>query len=390
MSRAALFRAIQPDRKAALIESAHELSSDISAAADEIEEMRRIPAGLVKRFLETGIWRMGYPPQVDLLTRFEVIEIISGADGSAGWCTMLAGGGGGCLPGVDTGSLHELVDDKYAIVAGAVRPAGRAVHCEGGFRVSGRWPFVSGCNHATWIAGGCIVHDDGVPRLDSAGRPVLIFCYVPRSDIEIVDTWRTTGLRGTGSDDVVIDDVFVPAGRAFSPVPATPPSEIDPFLAVPGLSLLYHAPVVLGIARSALRKVIELTKNKVSARGSPVAREAQVQAEIAHAEALVGSARSYVIEVLSDICAVLERGERPSPHQRALCRLSISHAHRNCVEAVNRLYEIGSGASPYAKNGMDRLLRDMRTANQHIVADYKTFEVSGRMLLGMSPGEPMF
>src|SRR5690606_11687591 len=106
------------------------------------------------------------------------------------------GGGGGGLPGIDTSAMKELIVDPNAIAAGAVRPPGRAVRCDGGYCVSGRWPFVSGCNHATWIVGACVVYKDDAPKLDGSGKPEIIYCYFPKSKVEIIDTWLTTGLRG--------------------------------------------------------------------------------------------------------------------------------------------------------------------------------------------------
>lgn len=379
-----------PDSEA-LLQSARSLASEIQAFGDDIEENRRIPPSLVDKLIDTGIWRMGYSPEADVFTKFEVIEAIARADGSTGWCTMLAGGGGGGLPGVDKGSIDRILTSKRDVVAGAVRPSGRAVAVEGGYRIEGSWPFVSGCRHATWVCVGCVVHDGDNPRLDANGRPDVLYCYAPAKDVTILDTWRTTGLRGTGSHDIEIKSCFIPSTHAVRLFAETlEDGEVSPIAQVPGLSLLFHAAVILGIGRHAVDLATEYLKNKIGARGTAVARDAQVQAAIARAEGKVGAARSYMMQVLTDICGAFDRGEEVSMRDRALCRLAISHAHSECVAAVDLLFDIGGGSFSYAKNGMDRILRDVRTANQHIVADYKTFEFAGRMLMGQAPGDMMF
>jgi len=389
-----VFTSTRSETRELLLQAAREIALEIKAAGDEIEKERRVPPRLVAKLLDSGIWRMPFPPyEADMITRFEVIEIISAADGSAGWCTMLAGGHGGGPLG-SSGLPQELVADPHGVMAGAVRPSGRATPCDGGYRVTGRWPFMSGSDHATWFSGACVVYDGDAPRIDENGRRVIVSCFFPREEAEIIDTWRATGLRGSASHDVSVEDVFVPYERSFGSiadfVSADEDAPLSPFIAVPGLLMVFHTPVVLGIARRALDTLVAMTENKIGARGTPMQREAQVQATVAQAEGLIGSARSYALEVLSDVLSTLERNEKPSFRQRALCRLSVSHAHKACVQAVDMLYDIGGGASAYEKNGMDRLLRDVRTANQHIVGDYKSFEFAGRMLMGMKPGEPMF
>jgi alkylation response protein AidB-like acyl-CoA dehydrogenase len=335
---------------------------------------------------------MGHPPVVDIFTRFEVVEILSQADGSTGWCTMLAGGGGSGPLSVEGSVAQEMFGNGQSTVAGAARPSGRAVRTEGGYIVSGRWPFMSGCDYASWIWGASVVYDGDQARLNEAGRPIVVCCYFPVESCKIIDTWTTTGLRGTGSHDVEVSEVFVPDDRIFdffSPRTDTD-SSLEPLKAVPGLGLTVHSAVPIGIARSAIELVLELVESKVGARGTALRREAQLQATIARAEALVGSARAYQLEVLDDICTSLDRGEPPTHAQRAQSRLAITHTHKTCTEAVDMLYQISGGSSVYAKNGLDRKFRDIHTANQHIVADLKTYEFAGRMLMGMDPGEPLF
>ena len=375
----------------ALLEAARSLAPEIEASGDDIEQNRRIPPSLVKKLIDSGIWRMGYAPEADVFTKFEVIEAIGRADASTGWCTMLAGGGGGGLPGVDTEAINRILTSERDVVAGAVRPSGKATVVDGGYRIEGHWPFVSGCQHATSMCVGCVIHDGDEPRLDEAGRPDVIYCYVPAKEVTILDTWYTTGLKGTGSHDIEIKGCTIPADHAVRLFAETgDDGEMSPILKAPGLSLLFHAAVILGIGRHAIDIATEYLKDKTGARGTKVARDAQLQAAIAQAEAKVGSARSYMIEVLTDICGAFDRGEEISMRQRALCRLAISNAHRESVAAVNILFDIGGGSFSYAKNGMDRVLRDIRTGNQHIVADYKTFEFAGRMMMGQPPGDMMF
>jgi alkylation response protein AidB-like acyl-CoA dehydrogenase len=263
------------------------------------------------------------------------------------------------------------------------------VAVNGGYRVSGRWPFASGCQHSDWLVSGCRVFDADAPRLDRAGSQELLHCYLPAERCRILDTWTTTGLRGTGSHDVVADDVFVPAEHTFN-VFTSPILRDGPLYASPILLIAKHVGVPLGIARAAIEATIALAETKTTVGGSGLRDEVDAQMTIARADALVGSARGFVFDVVGEIWDSLTRGVPLSPRQRARFRLCLATATEQCVEVVDLMYRTGGGSSVYATNPLDRSLRDIHTVRQHYTVSSKILEAAGRVLLDLEPNAPGF
>ena len=202
-----------------LIEAAAELGPTITALRDEIERERRLPPGLVETLRKLGFFSLWLARdfggmELSLADFVRVIEALSQYDGSVGWCTSNAGTYGffsGFLP--EPVARRIFVNDKAAI-AGNLGPIGRAVVVDGGYRVTGRWAYGSGINHSEWILGGCVVHDGDGPRLQPDGTPETIIAFFPAHEVEMIDTWNVGGLRGTGSHDYQVANLFVPETHA--------------------------------------------------------------------------------------------------------------------------------------------------------------------------------
>ena len=383
------------DEAEAIVEAALALGPQIRAAAGEIEEGRRLPMPIVQAMKGAGVFRMTMPrawgcPEADPLTQVRVIEALSLADGSVGWCAMIGSDGGYFSAYLDQAVGREMYRDLDAVTASVLRPVGRALAVEGGYRVSGRWAFASGCQHSTWMANMCVVFEGNAPRMKANGNPETLVCFLPGAECEVIDTWTTTGLRGSGSHDVAAQDVFVPAERTFRLL-SQPPQRPGPLYAFPIMFASNLPGVALGIARSAIDVIIELVSKKQGMFGNKALQEeAYVQLAVAQAEALVGSARSYFFDVMGDLWATLAVGHQPTAGQRARFRLSMTHLHGACVQAVDLMYKTGGGSSLYATHPLDRHFRDIHTLNQHVIVSPKTYESAGRMLLGLEPGEPFF
>ena len=294
-----------------LLSAAHALRAHILACADQIEADRRLPTPLVDAMKAAKIFRMAMPHawgglELDPIAQFEVLEALSMADASTGWCAYIGSGGGGFLTAfLDQGVAREMYRDVDTITGGVIRPAGQALLVHGGYRVSGRWPFGSGCHHCTWLISGCVVYDDNGPRRNAQGIPDIRICFIPAARCDILDTWTTTGLRGSASHDYTVSDLFVPAEHTFSLV-HTPIQRSEPLYAFRRMYLFGHAAIPLGIARRAIEALIALAAQKVVRSGPGPADkglqdEAYLQAAVARAEALVGSARAYVVDVLHEI-----------------------------------------------------------------------------------------
>ena len=376
----------------ALAAAARALGPRIRAAADEIERDRRLPPWLVQAMKEAGIFRMTLPRawgglEVDLLTQIRVIEELSAADGSVGWCAMIGSDGGYWSSFLEDTVGRELYRDLDAVTGSSTRPTGRALAHNGGFLVSGRWGFGSGCQHSTWMVSNCVVYDGEAPRLSEGGVPETRLCYLPMADCTVVDTWTTTGLRGSGSHDYTAEDVFVPAEWTFNQF-TSPVLRTEPLYSLRTLYTANGIAVPLGIARAAVEAFLELAEGKVTRRGIGLRDEAFIQTTVARADALVHAARAYVYDVMGQVWETLLRGDELPLTLRARFRLCLAAACKLCVEAVDLMYEAGGGSSPYAAGPLDRLLRDVHTAQQHMMFSPKVYEVTGRLLLGLEPGLP--
>jgi alkylation response protein AidB-like acyl-CoA dehydrogenase len=370
------------------------LEPDIRRAADEIEAQRRLPPMLARSLMEAGIFRMGVPgvyggPEIDPMGQVRVVEELSRIEGSVGWLSMISSAGSFLAAFLAPPLAEKLFAPVDSVVAGNLRPPQRADLVAGGYRVSGRFRFGSGCQHASVMACGCVVYKNGVPELNRRGEPHMRVMLVPVSKVTIVDVWHTTGMRGTGSNDYLVDNVFVPFEE--SPSMAEPPACPGPLYRFPQMYLVSHAGVPLGIGRSALDFVIELSTRKEITPGKGLLRDdTQVQETIAWAEAHLGAARCFVYGTLEDLWASLKRGERPTPRQRANYRLMITYSHQAAKQVISTLYDLAATSSIFRANRLERDMRDILTACQHRVVHLKMYRPAGRLLLGLDPDEPFF
>lgn len=370
----------------------------IAGYREEIETGRRLPAPLVAALQQAGVFRMTMPrewggPELDPLSQLRIIEALSAADASVGWCVMI-----GCDSGYLSGFLdqqvaREMYPDLDMVTASSLIPRGRAVPVAGGYRVSGRWPFASGCQHSAWIVGGCLVYDDersDQPRLGPTGVPETRQCFLPAEAVSILDTWHTTGLRGSGSHDVTVSDCFVPQERTYSypQLEFYRPGSLYRF----PLNILYKfAAVPLGVARAALDALVEAGEqpSRLTAIGGEAAPpralrdEEFVQDAVGRAAALLGAARAYLYTTVGELWATLEAGQPPSPQQGTDFQLVHAQVFAMCTAAVELLYKARGGSAVYAGNRLDRCLRDVLTMNQHVINSSRAYTIGGRQVLGL-------
>ncbi len=355
--------------------------------AAEFDEPRQLPVDVVDRLRHAGVFRMNMPsiwggPEMSSPEQVEIVETLSRADGSVGWCAFIW-----CDSGLYSGYLEQaaakaLYPRLDMAQSGWIYPAGRADRVPGGYRVSGRWIFGSGCNHCDLLAGGCTVFEEGEPVPGPRGTPEWRVMLAPRESFRIEDTWHTTGLRGTGSNDYLADDLFVPDAHSFSFF--EPAHRPGPLWQRPDTLLRKMSGVPLGIARDALDRALEILAGKVDRVTKVPAREMRdVQLAVASAEAKLGAARAYVYGSLEAQWRKLERDEPLSEAERAATFLSRQFAFQTAREVVQIVYDTIGGAAIYSSGPFDRQLRDINTACQHIVAQEKTLASVGSLLLGI-------
>lgn len=383
-------------RKAALA-----LGPLIRDAADEIEDGRGLPPRIVDALKQAGVFRAAMPkawggPELSIPEQTRITETLSYFDGSTGWCGIIGMVGGYFAAQLPEQSARELFPDINDVSAGSVLFAGKARRVEGGYRVSGRWPFNSGCQHASIFGFSCHVFDEsGNPVMRPDGAPEIRSVSMLASKAKVLDTWYTTGLRGSGSHDIEAKDVFVPATHTIT-FPALISQRDEPLYRHP-FAFAYPFPgVALGIAQHAIDAFIEIANQrmitmaalggqKVLFRTSPHA-----QAALAQAEGLVRSARALAYSEIESAWATLEAGEQLSLEARANFAIAVTTTHRNCVQAIDLLYHVNGGSSVYARCPLERCFRDIHTLAQHHFTSAAIDEAAGQALLGLEAPELLF
>ncbi len=352
--------------------------------APEFDQLRQLPVDIVDKLRSAGIFRMNMPkiwggPEMTSMDQVEVIETLCRADGSVGWCSFIW-----CDSGIYSGYLEddvarELYPELDMAQSGWVYPAVPAEKVDGGYRVSGRWIFGSGCNHCDRLAAGVVVMENGKPVMGSSGPEWRILLAKP-SDFTIEDTWYTHGLRGTGSHDYVTEDLFVPAEHSFKFSDKAPREGI--IWKRPDHLLRKMSGVPLGIARDALDRATEMLSTKQDRRTGAAYRDsAVVQQTLGEAEAKLGAARAYVFNSLEVQWEKMERNQELTRAERAAPLMARQHAFQTGRQVVQMMFDLIGGEAVYARNPFERQLRDMNTACQHIVGQHKTLQSAGALIL---------
>jgi len=373
---------------AALLAAARDFQPRIIAQRDAIETSRRLPEDLTRDLARAGFFRIFLPAAyggLDLtpMDGVAVFEELAKADASVAWCVW-NGNTHWTVAQLSPEAAHAIHDDRDVITANSTRPSGQAHVVDGGFRLTGRWSLVSGCELATWMVLWSVIHEEGKPRTTPSGGPEIRFMLLPASQCEIIDTWIVGGLRGTGSHDVAVHDVFVPS--AFSSGffdPHVLPEwryRIPAFSrVVPGLGAM-----ALGIARTAIETLKEIAGAKTPIRTTQMLRDTpDAQARESQAEALVRSARLFLFDSLSQLWTKLLASGEVTMEARALTRLATSHAASSAMQAVDLMYVAGGGNSIYVSCPLERAFRDVHVMTQHIAVQPRVTYSTGRVLFGL-------
>ena len=365
---------------------------EIHSLAPAMERARRMPDDLARRMAGAGLFRMLVPEcygggEVHPQVFFDTLVDAARADGAAGWVLMI-----GATTGLMAASLPDrwsrvlYADQPDNISSGVTAPMGRATPADGGMRVTGRWPYGSGSQISQWICGGCLIMDEGGPRQGPHG-PQSLLMFFPREAVTIhEDTWHTSGLCGTGSHDIEVDDVFVPDGRW---VELGRRARVDaPLYRFPTLGLLALgvSAVAMGIAEHARAAFIDLATEKVpTGSRRTLADRAAAQKDLAKAEALIGAARALTREAIDEAWDASISSGGLGVAEKARLRLAASNNAWSAAEAVDLLYHAAGGTAIYASSPLQRCFRDVHVATQHIMVAQPTYELLGRIALGMDP-----
>jgi alkylation response protein AidB-like acyl-CoA dehydrogenase len=367
------------------------LAPTITSRSDEIEACRQLPADLMATLRSIGVFRMFVPRshggmELDLPRGLQIIEAVSKIDGSVGWCVMI-GAGAAIFAPLLSRDIYETIyrDGPDVIFAGSAQPAGSAESIDGDWRVNGRWPFASGCRHADWLVGLCVMKKDGKPLPGPAeGVPMLRGCIVPARNCRIEDTWHVAGLKGTGSNHVVLEDALVPADYFVDIVEGEPCVPGPLYYAVQQLIPIQHGAVCLGIAEGALSDLVELAKTGwQQQRATKPTRESEIfQYELGRIEADLRAARALlhaqaashwrhaVAGTLKDEALLIEGTQSA---------IWIATA---CSRVADACFALGGGAALYESSPLQRRMRDLHAAAQHAGVQQRHYVNAGARLLG--------
>jgi len=372
---------------------ARELGADITAAADEIERTRRIPRALLERLHDSRLFRMLLPRSADgdetePAVYVAAVEELARHDASIAWIVFVSNSSALIAAYLEPAANRAVFADPRSTVAWGPPNASRASAVDGGYRLTGRWDFASGCRQARWMGAHChVLEADGSLRLNRFGRPAIRTLLFPVEEVTLLDTWQTIGLRGTASDSYCVDDLFVPEAFSSTREDPTLRRERGPLYAftMPGLYACGVAAVAFGIARAMLSEFISLATRKAPRNLTRLADNAVVQAEVARAEARLGSARAYLIETLATIYAHAGDVAPIEIADRARVRLACTNAIQSAAEVADFAYKAAGVDAIFPGSPFERRFRDMHTLSQQIQARGAHFESVGQILLGVPP-----
>ena len=383
------------------VQAAAALGPMIRSYHEEIEREQCLPHALVEQLHAAGFYRMVIPHalgglQVDPLTYLRVVELVSEAAGSVGW--NLANNSIAQL--ITLGLPDEGVHEIYAhgadtVIAGTAVPGGgQAVPVEGGYRVSGRWRFGSGCQESAWMLGSFQILDGDQPRRSPDGTSGYWRGVFPRAEAQVVEgSWDVAGLRGTGSFDWTVEDVFLPERRTM--IHAGAPLD-NQWKRWPGLTYAlpaqawvgpHHSAVITGIARAGIDALIQLAGGKTPrGRTGLLCEQPQVQDAVGRADAMLNAGRVYRSAMITELWHTVAAGQETTLEQRARCRLAAVYAADNARAAMDLMYRHGGSTSFQRESRLAECWRDLHVVGQTVTIAPEWYPIGGRVYLGMDPG----
>jgi alkylation response protein AidB-like acyl-CoA dehydrogenase len=371
-----------------VLDGVRRLAPTLAARAGEIEAARRLPPDMVAELAAIGCFRVTRPTshggvECDVIGGLEVVEALSRADGSVGWTVMIGAGSWIDVAGLPRASFDSLFSGGGSpIMAGVFNPTGTSVAVDGGYEVTGRWAFASGCQHAQWIFANTI--EAGAEPGESHGPPPMRMVVFSPADVEIEDTWRVSGLCGTGSHHFSATRVVIPAERTAATL-LDPPCVDSPFVRVPPPPLysLFVASVAVGIAGAAYDDVVALAGGKVPLLSpAPLAANPLFHHQLGTANAQLRAARTLLYSEAAALWDVAERGDELDPEHRARIRATTTWVAATAAAVVDAAYTAAGGSAIQADNPLQRRFRDVHAVTQHFLVRPDTLTTAGAVLAG--------
>ncbi len=378
----------QPMTSADILANARALIPEIQRRAGEVAKLRRIPADLVEQLRIAGVFRIMFPrswggPEMPLPQQVELIETLAYGDPSVAWAVKIGSDSGYFCAFLEASAARELYPSIDFATAGQAPPNGRALRVAGGYRVTGRWGFASGCTHADVMVGGCLTLEN-----ETAAPSGMIFILAPAAGFEIEDTWNSIGLAGSGSHHYKAKDLFVPERHTFT---FAGPATIDGPLYVEGGSATVFIPMAgtpLGLMRRAIDLTTALAAERMISLPPPptlMRHLPRIKFALARAEMLYGAARATVYESVNRYWAELLADGHASLKSRRDVGLARIYAHRTAREVAQLMFDTVGAPAVYETLPLGSLLRDAIVINEHLGFNDGVVERLGGMVLGESP-----
>ncbi|HEY5106751.1 MAG TPA: acyl-CoA dehydrogenase family protein [Caulobacteraceae bacterium] len=379
-----------------MLAMAREFAPIAAGRAAEMEIARCAPPEIVDGLRELGVFRMHVPRrygglELGVPASLPILEELAAADGAVGWTAMIGSHAGMLAARLPAATLDEVyAKSPDTIWACSLVPGGTAEVIPGGYRVSGRWPFASGCQHADWIYGFCLVTENGKPVASQTGHPPLRAVALPASRWTIEDTWAAEGLKGTGSHHVSLAQVDVQSANTFPIFEGAPivpgPLYENPLAILP----LHFGAIAVGLAEGALRDIADLAK---SGKRYSFAAEALKDSPVFHHE--VGKTQAQVIAARALLHAVADRqwAMAAAGPTDAMAAVEMGQAMawiaQTCADAVGKCYSLGGSSVVYDASPLQRRLRDIHAVTQHTTLNPRFFAFAGEVLAGHPARHPM-
>ncbi len=378
-------------------EKVQQLAPVIREHADRAEREAQMPPEVADAFHAAGMFRVFLPRELSggaltIPEMLRLVEEVSRIDASAGWNLAICAGGPIFAQFLSRAAYDEIFTDPRGVTCGSLNPmTSQVVPVEGGWRFSGRAANASGSAHATYLMAAALVLRDGAPQIVE-GLPLLRAGFFPIKHATILKTWSTSGMRATGSNDCVFENVFVPGEFTFDWLNARPTWQRGPFADIPLHQQMAGqlAAVVLGTARHAIDALDELARAKVPVATQATLRERPLaQIQFAQAEGLLNAARAYFYQCNDEVWRKGVAGESFTVKDFAHTRLGVVTAVKLALQAVDLVADAAGMSSAQTSCPIERCMRDAHTASQHVLLNTARFGVVGRVLLGLPAGSPV-
>ena len=389
------FPADRAEKRRVLMDAVDSVRETLAANTLAAEEAATLPPASVAALYDSGLLRLKLPhvlggAEADPVTQLDVLEAVSRIDPAAGWCLMIGAASLGSLAAfLPDDAIEEIfVGGQPPKVAGAFAPYGAATPVQGGYRLTGRWPFGSGVRHAEWVSAGARVQSDAA----YPDRPPQLRVVMPRRDVTVHDNWQVMGLRGTGSCDFSVDDLFVPERFAWD-VARTEPTRGGALyrLGRPGFVTNEHSAFALGVGRRALDAFTEVAAGKTRGYNSTnlLAHRPVLQRALGESDLRLRAARALNVEILDAAWDAVCAGHPPEPPLQAQMRAVATHTTDVAADVTSQAFRYGGGSALFTTSILQQCLRDINAAAQHQMVSDTAYENHGQFLLGLPDARAM-